>query len=206
MATVTTSSVDNGQLRNWNVPGASRLRNSIIPRGEVVFAGSDTIPALDALDESNFTLQCNFPRNFWYRLVPEIWVNTFAASGTGGVADPNGAMRVILSSDALGFTDFTFLLHNEDFFVNDAGAFELSGIGVTGVANRVVRPFKPLSGVPSDLIDAQSDAARLFLNWVDVSTDDTAAILVQWRIRALQYDADQVREYPVHTPQPVIAL
>lgn len=209
MALVTTSLVLTGVLDLWKVP--NNITESWIPRGEVVFAGSDVVAAKDAANESEILLQCNFPQSYVYR-IQSIDYNVFSSTrAAGGLADLQGGVRVLVSSDALGFTDFSFSMHSANAFESDGLANPMYSFAASGVTNDNIRPYYPRatnasSEYPDTLIDASSDAARLLFALMDISSDATAALLMQYRVTALAYDIEQVRNWQVHSPMPVRQL
>lgn len=195
MAVVTIASTDNGEIRTWDLPAPLEGE----PRGEVVFQGTDAITAKSATDTTNFTLQCNFPRNFVYRVVEA----SLTAFGTADsvFADFEDFMRCIVSSDAPDFDDFSAVFHNVALpLTSSAGQHSFQHSLV--VTNDFMTQFlltTPLDGVA---IDANSAAARLFINWVDPSADSTTAVNIFWRIRALQYSVEQFNNYAMHNAPP----
>jgi len=201
MATVSTSSSDNGQVSTWSIPPGSTPPGQV-SRGEVVFQGSDQIPAVGAGDDSLFMLQCNFPRNFIYRVVE--WRAWVVGNSEGALEGPEQALTLIVSSDAPDFNDFYALAPMTSWFDGAAGAPVSNLNYVPSAATNDRMSFFKLSQPIDTFIDSNAGAARLFHRWVN-PTASTSAFTIYWRIRALMYDVEQLRKYSVHTPTPVIS-
>ena len=193
MAVVNIAATDNGDLRTWDLPQPLEGQ----PRGEVVFQGTDVITAKSATDTTSFTLQCNFPRNFVYRVV-EASINAFGPDN-GVFADFEDAMRCIVSSDAPDFDDFSAVFFNEMHALDvNVASFQHSLVATNDFMAQFLLT-KPIDGA---VIDSNAGAARLFVSWVDASADSTAALNIFWRIRALQYDVAQYNNYAMHNALP----
>lgn len=208
MALVTTSLVTPGVINPWTAPGD--LTRSSMPFAECVFAGSDTVPALINNDESQFNWQCNFPRNFVYRIT-QIVFNCFSSTkiAGGGLTHQEGGVRAIISSDVPGFTDYSFSLYAPDQFINDTSFQEAYAIAAAGVTNDNLRPYH-LGGLAGDkqpprtLIDASTAAARVLFTLMNVSTDDTDAVLIQVRMTCDVFTIEQSHHAYLHHNIPVI--
>lgn len=201
MAVVTTAAVDNGDLFTWDLPPEPLPTDQGIPRGEVIFQGTDTIPAKSATDTSLFTLQLNLPRNFLYRFT-EIQVEA-QVTATAVLADFEPAMMCLVSSDAPNFQSFDTVLWNQaKHVVEDISAFQFALAGT----NKFMTAFSPLD--PDQLakvvLDANAGAARLFIQWADPSADTTTAVVAIWRARALQYDQEQMHSFGMHNARPTL--
>lgn len=165
-----------------------------------MFAGTQAIPALGAGDESRWTLQMNFPRNFVYRLVEALVSVT--AGATADFTDPEPGMRVLVSSDAGDFNQWSFPLTTIAFEDDSASLPIAIGIAFTSVTPDLMAFYRPPVPIGS-FIDAAAGAARLLVTWMN-RNPTSGAVTANFRFRALQYDQDQVRKYPVHTPTPII--
>lgn len=198
MVDITTATTSVPLLTNWDIPPGDQI--GIQPRGEVVFAGSQIIPALVAGDENRWTLQMDFPRNFHYRVVEALVSVTTDLSVDLNDAEPG--MRVLVSSDSPEFQQWSFPLQSV-VFPDDSAAFPSSIIIGFLSGSPIVQAFYQ-PPIPIDsFIDAANGAARLLLTWMNV-LPVANAMTANFRFRALQYDQDQLRKFPVHTPVPTI--
>lgn len=200
MADITTATVAPISMQTWSViPG---LDETWIPRGEVLFQGSQIIPSKLAADENKWTLQCLFPRNFAYKIAEvRIWA---LSNGSGPMEDFERQMSALVSSDDEEVDDWFFSMLNEGPLLespprNDSFAFDFTSVTLDRMT------FLVPAGDLGALIEAGSAAAQLFLQWMDVSTDATTAVTAFFRIRCLMYDISQARYWPIHTPTPIIA-
>lgn len=202
MALVTTASVDNGNLRTWDTPGGP-IGNNNSPVGEVVFQGSEVIPAIGVGDTGLWTLQCNFPRNFVYRIVE--YRNWMVGPSAADMNDTQDAWTAIISSDAPDFDDFYIMIASESFWLNATPGETtlISFVPNASVTNDLMKIYSVRGGPPEAPIDANSGAARIFQRAVNDNAS-SASVTHFWRIRALQYNVDQFERYPMHTPVPTI--
>lgn len=199
MTDVTTSTVPAPLIVNWDIPPGSQV--GLQPRGEVIFQGTQVIPALGAGDEGNWVLQMNLPRNFHYRFV-EATVSVTSVDAAD-LLEWQSSMRVLVSSDAPFFQQWNFPMGATEF-PNDTTTYSVtSRIQFTGAGATVISYWNPKQPIDS-YIDAASAAGRLLLSWFNTSSSATGATSTFFRFRALMYDQDQVRKFPVHTPIPVI--
>lgn len=199
MANLTTATVPVPVVNIWDVPPDPQM--GLIPRGEVIFADAAVaIPALGAGDERLWTVQMNLPRNFHYRFV-EAQVSAFFAL-PADVESFGSGMRVLVSSDAPGFAQWSFAMVPAWMPSGTANNEYQCIINFTSVTNNLWANWHP-AGVFDSFIDAANGSARLLMSWCDVN-DTTAALTTAFRFRALMYDQDQVRRWPVHTPFPGI--
>lgn len=199
MADVTTTLASSGELTTWDIPPGAQT--GLIPRGEIVFAGGDTIPALGAGDESRWLLTMTFPRGFHWRLV-EASVQAVSDSA-GDLQDPEPGMRCLVTSDAPDFVTWNFALHNDVFYVTGPATGESMQIAFSSQTTNDRMAYYLPHGPMDSFIDSASGTATLAVSWMNINPV-TAAIDLGFRFRALCYDQDQVRKHPVHTPTPII--
>lgn len=199
MTDVVTATVPVADVSFWDIPPGEQV--GLQPRGEVVFAGSQTIAALGTGDEGNWTLQMNLPRNYHYRFVEaNVTVSTVNAAD---LVEWQAAMRVLVSSDAPGFVQWNFPMAAIEF-PNDTTSYPIQAVTeFTAAGNSVLSYWKPQMEYGS-FIDAANGAGRLLLSWFNISASATNATTTFFRFRALIYDQDQVLKYPVHSPVPTI--
>ncbi len=206
MAVISTATTDNGVLTTWDsLGGGGRpiLGVEAIPFGEVIFSGTATIPLLLAANTGEWTLQCNFPRNFVYRLIDHRIV--VAGDTAADFADAESAMAVSVISDKAGVSSvvsYRYELKGDTYAITGPDVEEsFFFTGTPGSTDRL-RFFQP-PYLPGELIDA-SDAARLFGRWANRHVaGDTAAFSATWRIRAHAFTVEQLRTFPVHTSTPI---
>lgn len=178
-------------MRMWDIP--SGADDSLVPRGEVVFAGNQTLIAKVAIDETLWTMPMVLPRNFVYRVVDARVMATANDSGT--MTDFGAAMRISVSHGDVLIPDWFFVLERiqaEFPFTISAGT-NWSEFFEPGANQKVDAP-----------INANRADATLLLEWVDISADITAQVIVWFHFRALIYDVTQARKWPMHTPVPII--
>lgn len=198
MVDVTTATVAEPRLNLWEIP--PELVDSPIPRGEVFFEGLQLIPAKVAIDESLWTLQMTFPRNFVYRLI-EAQVVVFADTSVP-FTDFGVGMTVLVSTDAPQESDWYFALWNEQYYAG-SGNTALQFL-FTSADPDYFATFQPQQYIKAP-INAGLGAARLFLRWVDITADATLAVTAHYRFRALMFDVEQERKWQMHAPAPIIA-
>lgn len=187
----------------WDVPPDPQ--QGLMPRGEVLFAGSQTIPAHGTGDESLWTLQMDLPRNFWFRLVDVNMTGVYQSDND--VEEPQPGMRVLVDTDAPGQTQWNFPLRQVDF--PEGTASPPIGIRITfksATENEHMSFFHVPVGVQVDrFIDNSNGSGRLFLSWIDDGAAVTGDIIMSFMFRLLMYDTEQIFKFPVHTPVPTIS-
>lgn len=168
-----------------------------MPRGEILFAGTQVIPAKINTDESLWTLQCNFPRNWVFRIVElRIWATM---DDMAAASDWANGMSCLVSSDE--DSDWMFPIQNVSHrFTGTDMALKFTFISVSP---SFIEFFMPDLAVDAPIRTGQG-SARLFIRWVDNSGDSTVAVTTFFRIRALMYDVDQDLSWAMHTPVPII--
>lgn len=199
MVDITTATVSPFLLTTWDIPPGSQV--GLQPRGEAIATGLATIPALGASDENLWTLQMDFPRNFHYRLV-EASMNAVSDS-VADLEDPQNGMRVLVSSDAPGFAAWSFFMAYDQLPNGTDAPDVVARVNFASVTTDDSFSSFHSVGPIDGFIDAANGAARLLSRWLNLNPT-TAAIDMSWRFRALVYDQDQVRKFPVHTPTPII--
>ncbi len=201
MADITTATVSNGDLKTWDIPPLAL--QSIVPRGEVLFQGSQVIPAKLAADQSLWTLQCNFPRNFVYRLVE---VRFWAVTDDSTVYDSfSTSITGLVSTDAPDEDAWYFMCPGQTGTSLNAlsAVFNIITFLFSSAAQSFIGFYRPVEPVNAP-IDVGSGAGRLFFRWADITNDATDPVTVFFRIRALMYTVEQARSWQMHTPSPVI--
>lgn len=197
MADVTTAAVDGGTVTFWDIPQGV----TGVPRGEVIYQGSQLVPATENMDTSMFTLTLNLPRNWAYKMME---LRVFAqAIDNATFVDYDTGIHVTASTDKDGvsavFSD-QFILWNvlsaSTAYVSTGRSFVFSNptdINFTEYAR--------VPQLPGYFLDA-SDGGRLFLRWCNDTTDDTNAITIGWYAKLYQYSVEQIRSWAVHQPFP----
>lgn len=191
MAIITVDTTSPAHPERWAIPPG--YQTSAMPRGIITFAGTETIPAKLAADQTVWTLTCNFPTNFIYRLFDfRVLMNGTA----GDVVDATSAMPITIVDD-----------HNTWGF---CAAQEAAPSGVES-------PLKSTTEVqecyeargsartpPSTVIQNTSGSANLQVNLVDPSGDTTAEFTFTWHIGCYQYDVSQLNAGYMHVAIPVL--
>lgn len=194
MVDITTTTNAVPQITSWSIPESAE--ESAIPRGEVVFAGVQTIPSKLAADDNVWRLNMLLPRNWVYRLVE---AQIFGFSDDDGEPFQEGQPLILgtVRSDAVGSLDWFFTLR------------AALGIGISnfdGVTNNVWNQWVlELQNIDGALIDAGGGNGQVFTNWLDKSTDSTITWEAHFRFRMLMYDIRQVNFWPMHAPTPIIS-
>lgn len=215
MASVQTTSIDNGELATWDIPNP--IPANAAPRGEMVYRGQVVVPAKDAADQSIWTLTLNLPPNFVYRLedlhvgVTYLIEQTLEPvdEGTGGW-QAGMFVQIFETSPLAGgqvpiLTD-QFLLWNQHFAegANEQVIDNLStGVRFTNGTLALATDFRVPAGqfASSKLINSTGGASFL-LRYVDASNDDTVAITIDWFARLQQFTIAQGRDYRIRMPTP----
>lgn len=201
MVDIVTATVPTPNVRLWKIPPDPQL--GLMPRGEVIFTGTQVLPELEAGDNAEWTLNMVLPRNFWFRVV-EAMVQT-VTDNAGDVLDPDAGMRVIVDTDAPGAVQWNFPLHRVRFFQDSSSPEVHMRIAFQSATENELMQFWHIPpGIKVDtFVDNSAGSARLFLTWFNDSplTDPIDCI---FRFRLLMYDVEQINQFPVHTPVPVI--
>lgn len=202
MATVTTTSTSIAKPIFWDVPPGAELDLTNVPRGEVLFDGSESIPAKDAADVSVWNLLCVLPRNFVYRLVEfRLWA---LAPDISDFTDWDAFMRGSVTPNPdpgpLG-AQFFFQLTNK-VGVNSAFTVFSYPISTGGAADNVAFFNTDVKLEPA--ITCNDGNGEIAVSWLDTTADATGITIAHWRIRALVYDISQYRNYAVHVATPTI--
>lgn len=205
MTDLTVATVNPGKMRLWAVPSLPAVQWSAIPRGEVLFQGSQVLPAIISDDEQLWTLQMVLPRGFCYRLV-ESRVSAFADDFTT-FEDYQYAMKVTVTTDAPDVDDWSYTMFSTWLEFRDKASYQSDFDGETNNQTMDFHPRLATTGMRDDIIiDAASGSAQLFLKWFNGDSTSSTAVLTRWRFRALMYDQDQITKYPVNAPAPVIGF
>lgn len=192
MATVTTQTASSGQILNWDTPpGVSGY-----PRGEIVFAGIQTIPLKDAANVSIWELTCTLPRNFVWRLAE---LRFEAESDAEAVFDDweRGA-RVRISANAGSFIDDFGCFSSTRVYTQSQNSMPFT----VGATNDIFETFETAK-LPGYFIDARQDAS-IVLTWLDVTSDSTAITTARFRIRCFMYTQEDLLNYAIHVPNGVL--
>lgn len=202
MALVTTSVVDTGVSRRWDLPLGPRSA----PRVQILYSGTTTIPAKIINDESLYTLSCRLPTNFAYRL-NEIQM-TARVPANVDMNDWSQGMSVQWAVG--GVTIRQFILVNAMLAYQGGGTQEQFAWSATATNDLLTVFLPPHNQVLNHVIvaDAPASTAQILVNWVDVTTStDTAEIDLDHWVSVYQYDIDeQLRDYPMNAPIPTITL
>jgi len=201
MTDITTATVATPEVMLWDVPPDPQM--GLQPRGEVIFQGNATIPALGTNDESNWTLQMQLPKNFAFRIV-EARVQQFSGSDND-VIDPDAGMRVIVDSDAPRFQQWNFGLSRQIFEDDSTSPVVSARFTFTSASAPEHVSFWNCPYSIDSFIPPTSGTARLFLNWInDGDGAPNGEYLMFFRFRCLMYDQNQLFRFPVHSPVPTI--
>lgn len=196
MATVNITTADAGLPQNWQSPGGYDLQFSGIPRGEIVYQGSQVIPAKDAADINVWALTCTLPDKFCYKLVETRISATFSDSADG--ADVEDGVRVVMTDDdfsdafSLGpppFFDGLALPSTKGFRFQAGAEFWMLEMARWGTADP-----------PPRFMKAQAAPATIVVNWMDASSDSSAAWTAFWYLRVFTFDISQLNAFAAHYP------
>ena len=196
--TETTTATESELITNlWEtLPDQDR---SVVPRGEVIFQGSQVVGI--EVSEHLWQLTMTFPRNFVYRM-EELWVwgadVSGAAFGSGGF---QRAMKAVVTTDNPDELPYSFLLYNALQATEDVLSFTFD---FNGNPPEVGAMFTPMQGIPAGLINAGKGTAKIVINWYAGS--NATAPTMEWRCRASMYDIQQQKRWQINTPIPVRSI
>lgn len=179
----------------WSIPSDPELTG--IPRGQVFFSGDETIPLKGAADNSGWKLNMPLPRGWIYRIV-EARIAGFAVMNEPWT-EGRASMLATIHSDKADEADWYFTMDKhaaENYFFTGGGP-----PGGMAMMINYVAEGQSLNGFT---IDGSGGNASITVNWVDVSSDQTVAVLYRYRYRYLIYDVRQVLNWPMHAPNSVI--
>ncbi len=186
MAVISVSVVDPGdEVIQWSIPPEPELNH--VPRGIRTYRGTAAIAAKGAGDETRVQIRFTFPTSYAYVMKTlgcmfqsDDTVNEFQAAAG-------------LAMAPFGGTDHGDMIHGV-----------LTGAEINVNAATVARRmYQPSPGFPRPVLNA-SVGATTFLELADMDAGATTAGDVTWYGEFWVYDLDQVRSYPMHTPNPVV--
>ncbi len=186
MATVATTDTGVALQQSWQFPEG---RNTYPPsaRGEVQFIGTGVIPALLSGNVGSWVLTCGLPVNYTYRLL-EVGVRAQSVDAAD-LSQPESSMLVSIG-------DYDFQLVNQNWRTVDRS------FGYT-VAQLQTAFFAPECSISAPiLLDSHQEQAPndLTITWIDSQASATAAITVNWRVRALSWQLDDYYQDTMHDP------
>lgn len=210
MASTGLASVSGFVLNNWDIPPAQPING--VARGEIIFKPPTVlpvIPAVDAADTSIWTLLCNFPSNFYYRII-DLAVTVQCIDDNTLIPATGyqpGMMMETRTNQALpdALTD-THLLYNQQLLGFKLGGGFLAKMSVQFVDTTDSRVAVFSEYYPSHsqrLLDCSKNG-NIFIRWVSDSTSAVNAVTVQWFIRALVYDQQQARHWLAQSPTALV--
>lgn len=193
MTVITTAVADAGELVTWETPG---LGKSAMPRGEIIYRGTNTVAALAADDESVYQLTCTLPRNYAWKFA-EIRLSILGTD-TAVFDDLERGGRVLVTADA----------QTEDFMIFSESRLYNQSVNsnqvLEGVTNDVMEGFR-VPDPPGCFFQPKLAAGTIVLTLVDHSTDTTTAYAVTHSIRMYMYTIEQMQYYLVHFPNLVVS-
>jgi len=196
MATILTSVALVAASRSFASPGTATGSRSAAPIQRLIFTGAATIALKDAANESQVTFSATLPAKFFYRIAS---MRIAAQSTASGVfSDWENGMDVVVTENQVSV--YNFALYNEMLLIGNASSFKGDPDAVT---NDFVTFFSPMQGVvqpPSQfLIDASKGLSIIQTNWIDTSSDSTAATTVQARYEIDQFRTPNANAAPLNT-------
>lgn len=190
MAIVTTTTTGVPVIDVWDIPDQTNHHQSFIPRGEVVFRGSQTIPTLGAGDENHWLLDMTLPDAFVFRLVES---TMHVEADISDLADPADGMQFTLT-DVKGTRIWTMA---NDFITGTAAGYITPG-DIAG-SNDTATEFTAIAP-PESFMGTSGVIQGVWLNLVPT----TGIMIPTFFFRFLMYDVEQLRHWQVHAPAPTI--
>lgn len=201
MVDVTTTIADSGTMKLWSVPPQQERTWTSIPLAEILYEGTQLVPAKLAADESLLALTLNLPRNNVYRIVEaRAWAQSSALSifndwapAVNVLVDPN-----LVGATGAGTWEFTLDA------APHAPARAAYPFAFSSVTNNWTSEFLPAARSVIDSPFQAADGGRIYIRWADISTDVTAATVFHWRFRCLAYTQEQYDKFGMNSPVPVL--
>jgi len=177
------------EIENWDVEDGTRHPYDFVPRGQLLYAGSELLPEKIGGDTLRWTLSMLLPRNFVYRAVElRIWID---AALVATIDDQESSVLAAFTPVGGGKVWHTEL---------EGGLAFTSG----GGSMPVHRFYVPRGAGFSDplVVDAPGGTITTHVN--NAESDPTEEFTGRWYCRVLIYDITQFTHAPVHTPSPII--
>ncbi len=191
MAVISVTATDTGEIADqWSVPGGAILANTSVPRGLLRFNGTTAIAALLAADQTRIQITLNFQAPYAY-ILRNVNVMIGLDSGTTNDFEQSGTFQYSLATTSTSQPAFELR--------NDGLMFETT----TMKPRRHYRLLGDNVG-PKLWIDGDRDDIKLV--FADVSADATVAGDIFWNADFWMYDNEQKNQFPVNSPDPVIAF
>lgn len=192
MATITTTSNPIGIRAPWvgafaGVAGSSPPLNQAI--GKILFFDDFAVATKDAANESLVEMQATLPPGYFYR-IQQLW---YTGQSTGASPFLSG----LSLAGRLHVTEAGVVTYQGSMFSNvewkTASSLGAIATGVSSVTNNFQTWYFPDAENPLSqfLIDARLGTSEVLIDWVDISTDATTAVQVQWRLEVLQFTVEQ---------------
>lgn len=196
MPQITTAVVDIGITRSWDIPERNL---GMIPRAEILFHGNTTVPSKLTTDTTLYTLDCQFPSNFVYRIV-DIYMLMDAPSNTAMAFYAEGIMASFIVS---GVVKRRFALLKLRGFGSGDNVFFVNSATAT---NDFTTLYQPLNTNYHDILEASNPGlnSQLFFSLVDITAGATEAINIEHQVRAVQYTIEQYNRYGMNLGSLVI--
>lgn len=194
MATITTTSQPDPQRSPWArapglVSGSSPPGNQGV--GKIIFSDDFAVAAKITTNESLVIMDAVLPAGFFYR-IQQLWV-TGQGDDQGRFVTASGFGPAIrLQATENGVITYQAALYS-DVEWKSASTVGAVAIQPASVTNNFQTWFLPEVGSPIQqfLIDASQGTSEVIMDWVDISTDATTAIQVQWRLELIQFTIEQ---------------
>lgn len=193
MTDITTAVTDSGVLTSWAIPDEQTGYGG--PRGDLVFSGTDVIPALITTNESKWQLTCTVPRGFAWKYAS--FTCSFTSDDFSDFDDmERGGKMVITMDDQVDERAWFSETRLYNVSVN-SNAFDFTD--TADVFAQFIIPNPPDYFMYPRLADG-----TIVFTMMDVTTSATNAMAVRWRMRLLQYTYEQCNSWQAHYPNLIL--
>lgn len=185
MAVVTTNLSITGQLADqWTVPTGDVLALTPVPRGLLLHQGATSYAAKLAADETRLNVTLSFNSSFCYLLK--------------SISVAISSQDKVMDFDLQGWGQYAI--------TNTDPAVEMVSQGTShfGATLTAWNLYQPSPHAVRRIVDGAVDGS-FSMGFSDISADASTAgtifLYADWWV----YDTDQCRNWPIHSPMPVIA-
>lgn len=176
----------------WAMPTSGQTNRSPVPQGLLTYSGKDAIATLAGGNQTSYSLAIQFPAGFAY--LPRTILMRYSSDDLDISWDADGflfADRPSVGASFAGSVAQTAFSCNSNGIWNRAAAF----------ASRV---WAPTAGSPK-LIFQTGDELQVVLADIDVAADGATAGDMTYWIQLYVFNIDQIDNWEVNTPIPVIS-
>lgn len=170
------------QVERWEMPPSPDAIRSPVPSGVIHFNGTEAIAALDAANQTSYSLICTLPGGHVYILK---------------------SFTLRFASDDLvnDFNDIGLCLYN---IPTTSPVFNMvsPGAGVF-LGNMAMKVWQPTSTTPKRILFGGRDTFNMYV--ADMSADASTAGDMNYDVQFYEFDVDQIDKYELNTPIPMVS-